>query len=114
LSLGRGADADPLPLAPEVFALPGEITKKGGFRMAICLDEFQQIRSFDGGTIENVLRNAVQIQRDVGYVFAGSQPSLREGMLAAKRPFHKAGRRLFLGKIASEPWKQFMNVRAAS
>jgi hypothetical protein len=41
LSLGRAADIDPSPLAPEVFALPGEITKKGGFHMAICLDEFE-------------------------------------------------------------------------
>jgi len=113
LSLGKAADTDPSPLAPEVFALPGEITKKGGFRMAICLDEFQQVRTFDGGAVENVLRNAVQVQRDVGYVFAGSQPSLMEEMLAAKRPFHKAGPRLFLGKIASEPWKEFMQEQFA-
>jgi hypothetical protein len=113
LSLGKAADPDPSPLEPEVFALPGEITKKGSFRMAVCLDEFQQIRSFDGGAIENVLRNAVQVQRDVGYVFAGSQPSLMEEMLAAKRPFHKAGPRLFLGKIASEPWKEFMQGQFA-
>jgi hypothetical protein len=108
LSLGKGADFDPTPLAPEVFSLPGEITRRGGFRMAICLDEFQQIRSFDGEAIENALRNAVQVQRDVGYVFAGSQPSLMEEMLTAKRPFHKAGPRLFLGKIPTEPWKEFI------
>ena len=110
LSLGKGADFDPAPLAPEVFALPGEITRKGGFRMAICLDEFQQIRSFDGAAIENALRNAVQAQRDVGYVFAGSQPSLMEEMLAAKRPFYKAGPRLFLRKIPPEPWKEFIQA----
>ena len=113
LSLGRGADFDPAPLAPEVFALPGEITRKGGFRMAICLDEFQQIRSFDGAAIENVLRNAVQAQREVGYVFAGSQPSLMEEMLAAKRPFYKAGPRLFLRKIPPEPWKEFVQAQFA-
>jgi uncharacterized protein len=113
LSLGKAVDTDPSPLAPEVFALPGEITKKGGFRMAICLDEFQQVRTFDGGAVENALRNAVQVQRDVGYVFAGSQPSFMEEMLAAKRPFHKAGPRLFLGKIASEPWREFMQEQFA-
>ena len=113
LSLGKGANLDPAPLAPEVFALPGEITRKGGFRMAICLDEFQQIRSFDGGAIENALRNAVQAQRDVGYIFAGSQPSLMEEMLAAKRPFHKAGPRLFLGKIPPEPWREFILAQFA-
>jgi hypothetical protein len=113
LSLGKGVDFDPAPLAPEVFALPGEITRKGGFRMGICLDEFQQIRSFDGAAIENALRNAVQSQRDVGYVFAGSQPSLMEEMLAAKRPFYKAGPRLFLRKIPPEPWKEFILAQFA-
>ena len=113
LSLGRRADFDPAPVAPEVFALPGEITRKGGFRMAICLDEFQQIRVFDGGAIENALRNAVQVQRDVGYVFAGSQPSLMEEMLKAKRPFHKAGPRLFLEKIPAEAWRKFILAQFA-
>ena len=113
LSLGKGAEFDPTPLAPEVFASPGEITRKGGFRMAICLDEFQQIRSFDGGAVENALRNAVQEQRDVGYVFAGSQPSLMEEMLASKRPFYKAGPRLFLRKIPAEPWKEFIQAQFA-
>ncbi|MGH9453380.1 MAG: AAA family ATPase [Terriglobia bacterium] len=108
LSLGKGLDVDPAPLAPEVFALPGELATKGGFRMVICLDEFQQIRSFDGQSIENALRNAVQRQREVGYIFAGSQPSLMEEMLAARRPFHKAGPRLFLEKIPREPWEAFI------
>lgn len=118
LSLGKGVDLDPAPLAPEVFALPGEITRKGGasrralsVRMAICLDEFQEIRSFDGAAIENALRNAVQGQRDVGYVFAGSQPSLMEEMLAAERPFYKAGPRLFLKKIPPEPWREFIRTQ---
>jgi hypothetical protein len=49
LSLGKGASFDPTPIAPDVFALPGELTKNAGFRMAICLDEFQQISQFNGG-----------------------------------------------------------------
>jgi hypothetical protein len=70
-----------------------------GFRMAICLDEFQQISQFNGGSVENAIRNQVQEQREVGYVFAGSQPSLMQEMLSAKRPFHKAGPQVFLDKI---------------
>jgi uncharacterized protein len=107
-SLGKGLDADPAPAAAEVFALPGELAAKSGFRIAICLDEFQQIRRFDGESIENALRNAVQVQRGVGYVFAGSQPSVIEEMLASRRPFHKAGPRLFLGKIPPRPWEEFI------
>src|ERR1700734_2983450 len=76
VSLGKGPGFDPMPIAPDVFAMPGELTRNAGFRMAICLDEFQQISEFDSGTVENVLRNQAQKQREGGYVFAGSQPSM--------------------------------------
>ena len=109
LSLGKGAGFDPAPIAPEIFALPGELTKNGDFRMAICLDEFQQITQFNGGSVENVIRNQVQEQRGVGYVFAGSQPSLMQEMLSASRPFHKAGPQMFLDKISAEDWKEFIS-----
>jgi uncharacterized protein len=108
LSLGKGSGYDPTPIAPDVFALPGELTKNSGFRMAICLDEFQQISQFNGGSVENAIRNQVQEQREVGYVFAGSQPSLMEEMLSAKRPFHKAGPQMFLDKIPAKDWKDFI------
>src|ERR1700733_10649414 len=60
LSLGRGTGFDPVPIAPEVFAMPGELARNAGFRMAICLDEFQQISEFDSGSVENAIRNQVQ------------------------------------------------------
>ena len=109
ISLGREANADPAPLAPEVFALPGELSRNGGFRMAICLDEFQQIQNFDSGTVEGALRNAVQKQRQVGYVFSGSQPTLMDQMLSPKRPFHKTGPRMFLDKIPAAAWQRYIN-----
>ena len=78
-------------LAAEVFALPGRIAAARKQRMAIALDEFQAIASFNGGSVEHALRAAVQDQRAVGYVFAGSEPSLMERMLGPRRPFYKAG-----------------------
>jgi hypothetical protein len=108
LSLAKGAGFDPAPIAPDVFALPGELSKNGGFRMAICLDEFQQIGQFNGGSVESALRNEAQKQREVGYVFAGSQPSLMREMLTSSRPFHKSGPPMFLDKIQPESWKEFI------
>ena len=108
VSLGKGPGFDPIPIAPEVFAMPGELTKNAGFRMAICLDEFQQISEFNGGSVENAIRNEVQEQREVGYVFAGSQPSLMKEMLSANRPFHRAGPLMFLDKIPAADWKDFI------
>ncbi|HEY0564701.1 MAG TPA: hypothetical protein VGC88_03900 [Terriglobales bacterium] len=114
LSLGKGPSFDPTPIAPEIFALPGELTKNSGTRMAICLDEFQQISEFDSGTVENAIRNQVQEQREVGYVFAGSQPSIMQEMLSARRPFHKAGPQMFLDKIAASDWKEFITRHFAN
>jgi uncharacterized protein len=111
ISFSRSGEADPSVLAADVFAMPGELAKNGGFRMAICLDEFQQIDVFGGQAIENVLRNEVQKQRDVGYVFSGSQPSLMEEMLSAGRPFYKAGAAIFLEKIPAEAWQGFIKAQ---
>jgi hypothetical protein len=86
-------------LAEDVFALPARIATRLGRRLAISLDEFQAIGSFNGGSVEPALRAAVQQQRQVGYVFAGSEPTLMEQMISPKRPFFKAGPVLRLGKI---------------
>ena len=109
LALRNKTRADSNAIAEDVFALPEELTRAGGFRMAICLDEFQQINEFGGLAVENVLRNQVQRQRQVGYVFSGSQPSLMDEMLRRGRPFHKSGPRRFLEKIPAEAWKEFIS-----
>ena len=98
-------------LATEVYALPGRIAAARNRRMAIALDEFQTIASFDGGNVEHALRAAVQDQRQVGYVFAGSEPSLMERMLTARRPFYKAGPVVRLEKIDEDEFAAFLESR---
>jgi hypothetical protein len=98
-------------LAAEVFALPGRIAAARKQRMAIALDEFQAITSFDGGTVEHALRAAVQEQRQVGYVFSGSEPSLMERMLGPRRPFYKAGPVMRLDKIDAADFATFIDAR---
>jgi hypothetical protein len=96
-------------LASEVFTLPARIAEARGRRMAIALDEFQTIAAFDGGNVEHALRAAVQEQRAVGYVFAGSEPSLMERMLTPRRPFYKAGPVIRLGKIDERLFADFID-----
>jgi hypothetical protein len=98
-------------LASEVFALPGRIAAARNQRMAIALDEFQTVTTFDGGHVEHALRAAVQEQREVGYVFAGSEPSLMERMLTSKRPFYKAGPVMRLDKIDPAQFAEFIEDR---
>lgn len=98
-------------LAPDVFALPARLAQARGRGVVVALDEFQAIAGFDGGTVEQALRAAIQTQREVGYVFAGSEPSLMERMLGPRRPFYKAGPVMRLGRIPPAEFAEFVESR---
>jgi hypothetical protein len=98
-------------LAAEVFALPGRIADARRRKMAIALDEFQAIAAFNGGSVEHALRAAVQHQRNVGYVFSGSEPALMERMLGRSRPFYKAGPVMRLDRIPADRFAEFIESR---
>jgi hypothetical protein len=96
-------------LAQEVFALPARLAESRGRRVVVALDEFQAIAGFDGGAVEGAIRAAVQHQNEVGYVFAGSEPSLMERMLEHKRPFYKAGPVMRLARIPADEFSAFID-----
>jgi hypothetical protein len=98
-------------LAAEVFALPQQIADRLNRRIVIAMDEFQAIIGHDAGNVEQTLRAAVQQQRRVGYVFAGSEPSLMEQMVSARRPFYKAGPVVRLGRIPADQFAAFIDDR---
>jgi uncharacterized protein len=98
-------------LAEQVFALPARIAQVRRRKMAISLDEFQGIGAFNGGSVEHALRAAVQQQREVGYVFAGSEPTLMERMLGKSRPFYKAGPVMRLQKVPADRFSSFIESR---
>jgi hypothetical protein len=100
-------------LADEIFALPARIAEARRQRLAIALDEFQAITAFDEARVEHALRAAVQQQRSVGYVFAGSEPSLMERMITPRRPFYKAGPVVRLGKIDPQIFAAFIETKFA-
>ncbi len=98
-------------LADEVFALPAKIASRLNRRVVIAFDEFQAIGSYNSGSVEEALRAAVQKQRQVGYVFAGSEPTLMEQMIGPRRPFYKAGPVMRLGKIPPDVFARFVEDR---
>jgi hypothetical protein len=104
-------DRDVSRLAQEVFALPARLAETRKQPVVVALDEFQAIAGFNGGSVEHALRAAVQHQRDVGYVFAGSEPSLMERMLGPKRPFYKAGPVMRLEKIPADEFAAAIDAR---
>ncbi len=108
---GVRSDRDVSRLAQEVFALPARLAASRGRKVVVALDEFQAIAGFNGGSVEHAMRAAVQHQREVGYVFAGSEPSLMERMLGPKRPFYKAGPVMRLEKIPADEFAAFIDAR---
>jgi hypothetical protein len=104
-------DRDIARLAGEVFALPARLASARRRRVVVALDEFQAIGGFNGGSVEHAMRAAVQHQNEVGYVFAGSEPSLMERMLGPKRPFYKAGPVMRLEKIPAARFASFLDTR---
>lgn len=98
-------------LAQEVFALPARLAAARHRRVVVALDEFQAVAGFNGGSVEHALRAAVQQQRSVGYVFAGSEPSLMERMIGPRRPFYKAGPVMRLEKIPAAQFAAFIESR---
>jgi hypothetical protein len=104
-------DRDIARLAGEVFALPARLASARRRRVVVALDEFQAIGGFNGGSVEHAMRAAVQHQNEVGYVFAGSEPSLMERMLGPKRPFYKAGPVMRLQKIPAAQFASFLDTR---
>ena len=107
------SDRDISRLAADVFALPARLAATRRGKVVVALDEFQAIGGFDGGSVEQAMRAAVQHQREVGYVFAGSEPSLMERMLGPKRPFYKAGPVMRLEKIPADEFVAFIDARFA-
>jgi hypothetical protein len=105
------SDRDISRLAQEVFTLPAHLAETRRRKVVVALDEFQAIGGFNGGSVEHAIRAAVQHQRDVGYVFAGSEPSLMERMLGPKRPFYKAGPVMRLDKIPAAEFAAFIDAR---
>src|SRR6476646_7536844 len=105
------SDRDVSRLAQEVFALPARLAETRRRKVVVALDEFQAINGFNGGSVEHAMRAAVQHQRDVGYVFAGSEPSLMERMLGPRRPFYKAGPVMRLERIPPDEFAAFIDER---
>ena len=65
-------------LAPEVFALPARLADVRGRRVVVALDEFQAVGGFNGGSVEEALRAAVQHQRRSATCSPARSPSLME------------------------------------
>lgn len=100
----------------EVLRLPELIAREKGYRIVVCIDEFQQIGEFaDSLTFQKKLRGVWQLQSHVSYCLYGSKKHMMERMFQnSSYPFYRFGDLFYLGKISEDDWVEFICRRFES
>lgn len=99
-----------------VLDLPQKIAKDKGYRVVVCIDEFQQISEFaDHVHFQKKLRSIWQLQQEVSYCLYGSKKHIMAELFSRQSmPFYKFGDVFFLQKISTEDWITFICERFES
>ena len=97
----------------DVLALPEKIAEAKGYRIVVCIDEFQQIGDFaDSLTFQKKLRSVWQLQQRVSYCLYGSKKHIMETMFQNQSyPFYRFGDLLYLQKISEDDWVEYICSR---
>lgn len=97
----------------DVLQLPEIIAKEKGYRIVVCIDEFQQIGEFDDSiTFQKKLRSVWQLQTNVSYCLYGSKKHMMEKMfLSQSHPFYRFGDIVYLKKISESDWVEYICER---
>lgn len=97
----------------EILQLPEKIAQEKGCRIVICIDEFQQIAEFsDSKTFQKRLRTVWQLQKSVSYCLFGSKKHLMNELFEKKSlPFYKFGDAIYLQKIPTADWVEYICAR---
>lgn len=103
----KGNDVD------EILQLPERIAQKKGCNIVVCIDEFQQIAEFkDSKTFQKRLRSVWQLQKNVSYSLFGSKRHLMNELFEKKSfPFYKFGDAIYLQKIGTSDWIDYICAR---
>ncbi len=99
----------------EILQLPELIAREQGKHIVICIDEFQQIGEFtDSITVQKRLRGVWQHQQNVSYCLFGSKKHLMTKLFQnRKMPFYQFGEMMYLDKIPTEDWVEYIQSRFA-
>lgn len=78
-------------------------------RVIVAIDEFQQIRSYDGLSAEALLRTYIQPLRNVQFIFSGSKRHVMADMFTGeKSPFYESSAMYPIGKIDPAVYSAFI------
>ena len=97
----------------DILQLPEKIAIEKGIQIVICIDEFQQISDFeDSKTFQKKLRTVWHLQQHVSYCLFGSKKHLMNELFEKKNlPFYKFGDAIYLTKIETKYWIEYICKR---
>lgn len=80
-----------------------------GKKVIVAIDEFQQIRNYDGVYMAAILRSKIQNLKNVRFIFSGSDRHLMTDMFSGERsPFYQSVVNVPLGKIDRGIYSEFI------
>lgn len=94
----------------EILNLPEQIALKKGFRVVVCIDEFQNISTMhDSLQVERELRSCWQHHQKVSYCLYGSKRHMMKDIFnKEERPFYRFGDMIALGRIEVKYWADYI------
>lgn len=100
----------------EILDLAEHIAAEKGFRLVLCVDEFQNISEFDAPEyFQKRLRSHWQQHQHVSYCLYGSKRHMMLDVFTnSSMPFYKFGDLLFLEKIDTPSWIVFITEQFAN
>lgn len=101
---------EPKKSSEEILDLPERIASGKGIKIVLCIDEFQQIGSFDDPrSFQANLRSRWQLHRNVSYCLYGSRRHMMMEVFGkVSMPFYKFGDLRFLKKIDRSYWLDYI------
>ncbi|GAP71693.1 hypothetical protein SAMD00024442_16_58 [Candidatus Symbiothrix dinenymphae] len=94
----------------EILDLPDKIAKAKGFKVVVCIDEFQNIATFDNHlAFQKLLRSVWQKHESTSYCLYGSKFHMMQELFERQSmPFYRFGDLIHLEKIAEKKWSVFI------
>ena len=91
-----------------LLELPGELAAEEGRRVALVLDEFQEIQDIDPA-LPRLMRTIFEQQPEVARVYLGSRRHMMERIFSDENePFWRSTKRIELGRIAESEFVPFI------
>src|SRR5262245_50363094 len=97
-----------------LLELPGQLSAERGRKVALVLDEFQEVVDIDSN-LPRLMRSVFETQPDVSHVYLGSKRHLLARIFNDENePFWRSAKQMELGLIPRRPFADYIRAQFAS